>query len=71
MSETKKYTDAEIAQAITNVAVDSVSGMTTASAEMYQLVYELELHSEIAEKCQQILAEMLCTPRACICGKCA
>lgn len=29
-----KYTDAEIAQAITNVAVDSVSGMSVAIKEM-------------------------------------
>lgn len=55
MSEPKKYTDAEIAQAITHVAIDSVSGMSVATNEMRQIVVDLELYAEVEAKCDELM----------------
>lgn len=57
MTEIKsvKFTDEEIAQAITNVAVDSVSGMSTATNEMRQIVTDLKLYAEVEAKCDEIM----------------
>ncbi len=50
-----KYTKEEIAQAITNVAVDSVSGMSVATNEMRQIVVDLNLYKEVEAKCDEIM----------------
>lgn len=70
MPDVKTYTKEEIAQAITNVAVDSVSGMSTATNEMRQIIVDLDLYVEVEAKCDELMGEYFCTVNSCICGKC-
>lgn len=64
------YTNEEIEQAITNVAVQITSGMSVATDDMWILIHELKLHDELNTRCKEIFYKSTCTDKICICGKC-